>query len=48
MTEKLIEKDEIYAQFCVERDKGIEITLDEVLKEKETYLENEYKLEYWR
>ena len=48
VTEKLIEKDEIYAQFCVERDKGIEITLDEVLKEKETYLENEYKLEYWR
>lgn len=48
VAEKLIQNDEVYAQFYVERDKGIEITLDEVLKEKEAYLENEYKLEYWR
>ena len=48
VAEMLIQNGEVYAQFCVERDKGIEITLDEVLKEKETYLENEYKVEYWR
>lgn len=46
--EKLIQIDELYSQFCIESDEGVENILDEVLRNKEIYYENEYIFENWR